>query len=82
VLEGNRGIIVNVDNFNGKIEMIGNEIKNNHVFIPSAILSNFVHLSDLLPIELLSINNFLSSEEDLMYLELTKAIKSKSMEEK
>jgi hypothetical protein len=36
----NEAIILNLDRFHGPVEIIGNIIKNNHVFIPSAILSN------------------------------------------
>ena len=38
----NQGIILNLNQFNGQVEIIGNRIKKNHVFIPSAIFSNYI----------------------------------------
>jgi hypothetical protein len=36
----NKAIIMNLHRFHGPVELKGNVIKNNHIFIPSAILSN------------------------------------------
>ena len=36
----NKGIVITVKDFNGRVEVIGNKIDKNMVFIPSAIFSN------------------------------------------
>jgi hypothetical protein len=36
----NKGSILNLEEFDGPVEFIGNKVLNNHVFIPSAIFSN------------------------------------------
>jgi hypothetical protein len=50
-----RGIVLTLHDFAGQIELIGNTIKNNHAFIPSAIASNAQKFSKEVydPIELI-----------------------------
>jgi hypothetical protein len=36
----NKGIVCNIDGFDGEIQFLGNTINENMVFIPSAIFSN------------------------------------------